>query len=350
MDPAGRFSTTYTQDRALVRTKAQAAVLVAAIAFMCIVPLLGSPRILAYLTLLTITCITVIGLQITMGYAGQINLGQSAFMGIGAYAAALLSGKAGMPFWLVIPIAGLASAVVGYLFGLSAVRIKGFYLALTTVAAQVIFPFIILSLPSSWLGGSNGMNIPAASIGGLRIIAESHFYWLSLAVCGVMLYGAFGIVRSRFGRAFMAVRDDELAAGMTGLPVAQTKAFAFLIGAFYAGVAGSLVAYQLRFVNYDQFTLFASVWVIAMVIVGGLGSIVGAIVGAALILGIQDGLTFIGPALVESFPALGRNAVFALMNVILGALVAVCLIFEPRGLMHRWKVLKQMYRSWPFPY
>lgn len=350
MDPAGRFSTTYTQDRALVRTAPQAVILIVAIAFLCVVPFLGSPRLLAFVTLLSITSITAVGLQITMGYAGQINLGQSAFMGIGAYATATLGGRAGLPFWLVIPASGVMAAAVGYLFGLSAVRIKGFYLALTTVAAQVLFPFVILTLPSAWLGGANGMDIPAATIGDLRIIAESHFYFLSLAVSGLMIYGSFGIVRSRFGRAFMAVRDDELAAGMTGLPVAQTKAFAFLIGAFYAGVAGSLVAYQLRFVNYDQFTLFASVWLIAMVIVGGLGSVVGAIVGATLILGIQDVLTFTGPALVGWFPALGQNFVFALMNVVLGSLVAVCLIFEPRGLMHRWRILKQMYRSWPFPY
>src|SRR5207253_5154563 len=122
--------------------------------------------------LLYITSVTAVGLQITMGYAGQINLGQSAFVGIGAYATGLLSARAGLPFWLVIPAAGLIAAGLGYFFGLSAVRIKGFYLALTTVAAQVLFPFTILALPSAWLGGANGMNIPAATIGHLRITAE----------------------------------------------------------------------------------------------------------------------------------------------------------------------------------
>lgn len=350
MDPAGRFSTSYHQDRAIVRTRPQALALTIVIVLLLLVPLAGSPRLMAYLTLLAITSITAVGLQITMGYAGQVNLGQSAFMGVGAYATGLLASRAGLPFWLVIPLAGFVAAAVGYVFGLSAVRIKGFYLALTTVAAQVLFPFLILSLPSRWLGGSSGLSIAPASIGAFRIVGEAHFYLLALAVSGLMLYGAFGIARSRFGRAFMAIRDDELAAGMTGLPVARTKAFAFLIGAFYAGVAGSLVAYQLRFINFDQFTLFASVWLIAMVIVGGLGSIIGAVIGAALILGIQDWLTFLGPALVERLPALGHNVVFALMNVVLGAMVALCLIYEPRGLMHRWKILKQMYRSWPFPY
>src|SRR6266568_3577339 len=121
------------QDRALVRTRPQAVVLIAAIAFLVIVPFLGSPRLMAYLTLLCITSVTAVGLQITMGYAGQINLGQSAFVGIGAYATGLLSARAGLPFWLVIPAAGLIAASLGYFFGLSAVRIKGFYLALTTV-------------------------------------------------------------------------------------------------------------------------------------------------------------------------------------------------------------------------
>ncbi len=249
MDPAGRFSTSYSTDRALVRTPAQTIVLVIFIVLLLVVPWLGSPRALAYLTLLAITSIAVVGLQITMGYGGQINLGQSAFMGVGAYATAWLAGRAELPFWLVIPAAGVVAAIFGYLFGLSAVRIKGFYLALTTVAAQVLFPFVILNVPSSWLGGSNGMSIRPATIGSLRITSESDLYLLCLVVSGLMIYGAFGIVRSRFGRAFMAVRDDELAAGMTGLPVAQTKAFAFLIGAFYAGVAGRLGAYQFREVS-----------------------------------------------------------------------------------------------------
>lgn len=350
MDPAGRFSTTYSKDRALVRTPAQAVALTAFIVLLLVVPLLGSPHLLAYLTRLAVTSIAVVGLQITMGYAGQINLGQSAFMGVGAYATALLAGRADLSFWLVIPAAGFIAATVGYLFGLSAVRIKGFYLALTTIAAQVLFPFVIINLPSSWLGGSSGLSIPPATIVGLRITSESAFYLLSLAVTGLMVYGAFGIVRSRFGRAFTAVQDDELAAGMTGVAVAQTKAFAFLIGAFYAGVAGSLLTYQLRFINYDQFTLFASVWLIAMIIVGGLGSILGAIIGAALILGIQDGLIVFGPVLVKWLPGLGFNIVFPFMNVLLGGMIMVCLIFEPRGLMHRWNALKQVYRRWPFPY
>jgi len=297
-----------------------------------------------------ISAIVVVGLQICTGYAGQVNLGQAAFMGVGAYAAAVLAEKTGLSFLLTIPLSGVAAAGFGFVFGLSAARIKGFYLALTTIAAQFVFHFAVLNLPGSWLGGSNGATVPPATLFGYRIASDTSLYYLCLICTVIMVCGAFGIVRSRFGRAFVAVRDDDVAAGIMGINVVATKATAFLVGAFYAGVGGALWAYMLRFVAVDQFTLFNSVFFIAMIIVGGMGSVVGALIGVFVIRAIQELITTLGPELAASLPFLGGDIVFASMNVFLGGTIALFLIIEPKGLMHRWNIVKAGYRLWPFPY
>jgi len=350
MDPAGVFAVRYAKDRALIRTRRQWIALAVFLAAFALLPVLVGPRLIAVANIMLISAVVVVGLQICTGYAGQVNLGQAAFMGVGAYTAALLAEKLGLSFLLVIPLSGLSAAAFGFVFGLSAARIKGFYLALTTIAAQFVFHFAILNLPSSWFGGSNGATVPAATLFGYRIASDTSLYYLCLVVTVVMVAGAFGIVRSRFGRAFVAVRDDDIAAGIMGINVVATKATAFLVGAFYAGVGGALWAYLLRFVAVDQFTLFNSVFFIAMIIVGGMGSVVGALVGVVVIRGIQELITTLGPELAAKLPFLGGDIVFATMNVFLGGIIALFLIVEPKGLMHRWNILKSGYRLWPFPY
>lgn len=350
MDAAGIFATNYRRDQALVRTRWQWLCLGLFILGLVCLPLLLGSRIIAIATVMLIYAIVVVGLQINTGYAGQINLGQAAFMGVGAYTAAILAAKAGAPFWLAIPLGGVSSAAFGFIFGLSAARIKGFYLALSTIAAQFIFHFAILNLPQSWLGGSNGVAVHRPEIFGAKFTDDSAMYYLSLIVAAVMICGAYGIIRSRHGRAFVAVRDDDVASGMMGINIARTKAVAFLLGAFYAGIGGALWAYYVRFIAVDQFTLIMSIWFIAMIIVGGMGSITGALVGVFVIKAVQELITNIGPALVQNYPFLSGDIVFAAMNVFLGSVIAAFLIFEPRGLMHRWNILKRSYRLWPFPY
>ena len=350
MDPAGVFATSFERDQALIRTRGQWVALLLFLVALVVLPHVLGPRLVAISTNMLIMAVVVIGLQINMGYAGQINLGQAAFMGVGAYATGALAIKFNLPFWLSIPLGGCAAAVFGFIFGLSAVRIKGFYLALTTIAAQTLFHFLILNLPQSWFGGSNGLTLEPAQIFGVSFVSETSIYYLRLAVTALMVFGAYGIVRSRHGRAFVAVCDDDVASGLMGINVVRTKAIAFLIGAFYAGTGGALWAYYVRFVAVDQFTLFHSIWFIAMVIVGGLGSITGALIGVFVIKAIQESFVTLGPSIVAQFPSLGGDVVFALMNVFLGGIIAAFLIFEPRGLMHRWTILKRSYRLWPFPY
>ena len=264
MDPAGIFATSFARDAALVRTRPQQIALALFLIFLLALPILFGPRLLAISTLILISSVIVLGLQVTTGYAGQINLGQAAFMGVGAYTTGFLATKLGFPFWLTIPLGGCSAAVFGFIFGLSAVRIKGFYLALTTIAAQALFHFFVLNLP--WFGGSNGLTLDPASLFGFAFATDISIYYLCLAVAALMTFGAYGMVRGRYGRAFVAVRDDDVAAGIMGIDVVAIKATAFLVGAFYAGVGGGLWAYFVRFVAVDQFTLFNSIWFIAMII------------------------------------------------------------------------------------
>ncbi|MFN4309603.1 MAG: branched-chain amino acid ABC transporter permease [Ferrovibrio sp.] len=350
MDPAGVFATSFARDQSLIRTRKQFLCLVLFLLLLAVLPMLVGPRLVAVATSALITVVVTVGLQICTGYGGQINLGQAAFMGSGAYATAVLASKFGFPFWAAIPLGGCAAAAFGFIFGLSAVRIKGFYLVLTTIAAQSLFHFLVLNLPQSWLGGSNGLSLEPAQLFGFAIDTDRSIYYLCLAFAVVMVAGAFGIARSRHGRDFVAVRDDDVASGMMGIDVVRTKAMAFLVGSFYAGIGGGLWAYYVRFVAVDQFTLFHSIWFVAMVIVGGIGSITGALIGVVVILSIRESFISLGPTFVQVVPWLGGDVVFATLNIFLGGVIAAFLIFEPRGLMHRWSIIKRSYRLWPFSY
>ncbi len=350
MDASGVFFTSYAADRSLVRTKWQLLSLLLLVVAILLMPLWVSDRWVSIGYAMFITAIAVVGLQVCTGYAGQINLGQSAFMGVGAFASAIAIGYWNWPVLLAIVWGGFAAAAFGGLFGLSAARIKGFYLALTTLAAQALFAFLILNLPQAWFGGAGGLHIDNVRIMGVSLENDIALFYLTFGVLVVMLLGAFGIVRSRHGRAFQAVRDDDVAAGMMGIDVLVAKMRAFLVGAFYAGIAGSLWVVALRHVSVEQFTLFNSIWLIAMMIVGGLGSIVGALVGTVLISLAREGVVTLGPELITLMPSIGQDFVFASMNVLLGGIVILFLLFEPKGLMHRINILKGAFRRWPFPY
>ncbi|RYX95434.1 MAG: branched-chain amino acid ABC transporter permease [Comamonadaceae bacterium] len=350
MDASGVFFTSYAADRSLVRTKWQLLCLLLLVAGILLMPSWVSARWVSIGYSMFITAIAVVGLQVCTGYAGQINLGQSAFMGVGSFASAIAIGYWHWPVLLAIVWGGFAAAAFGGLFGLSAARIKGFYLALTTLAAQALFAFLILNLPQSWFGGAGGLHIEDVKIMGISLENDVALFYLTFGVLVIMLFGAFGIVRSRHGRAFEAVRDDDVAAGMMGIDVLVAKMRAFLVGAFYAGIAGSLWVVALRHVSVEQFTLFNSIWLIAMMIVGGLGSIVGALVGTVLISLAREGVVTLGPELITLMPSIGQDFVFASMNVLLGGIVILFLLFEPKGLMHRINILKGEFRRWPFPY
>jgi branched-chain amino acid transport system permease protein len=350
--PAGVFADSYRKDQALIRTKWQWSFFIAFIFLLFTLPLFSSGKIVGIMNNMLITVIAVVGLQINVGYAGQVNLGQSAFMGFGAYTVAALSIHLGLPFFVTIPLAGFSTAIFGSIFGLAAVRIKGFYLALTTIAAQFIFTFAMLKLPKSWFGQSGGMIIQPASLFGFKFNTEIRMYFLITIVAVVMCYGAWGIVRSRTGRALIAIRNNDNAANIIGINAFYYKSLSFFIGAFYAGIAGALWCYYIQYIQANQFTLWLSIWYLGMLIVGGMSNILGAIIGTVAIRLSQEFITYLGPMITETglFASIGVEIIFASMNMLLGALIIFFIMFEPRGLVHRWNIMKEKYRIWPFPY
>src|SRR5210317_263842 len=300
--PCGIHYETYEGDMAYIHTRAQWVCFILFLVVLMFLPYILSVRFIAMVNMAAMICIAVVGLQITTGYAGLINLGQSAFMGMGAFVCGSLAVNFNLPFWITIPAGGLGGAILGAIFGIPALRIKGFYLAMTTIAAQVIFPLIIMHMPDNWFGGAIGLSIDPAQLGGITFDSDTSLYYLIMITAIIMIFFAFNLVRGRTGRAFVAIRDNDIAAEIMGVNLLFYKTLAFAIGAMYAGVAGGLWAYYLRFVGADQFTLYFSVWYMGMLIVGGLGSILGAIMGVIFIRALLELITYLAPVLVEYFP------------------------------------------------
>ncbi|PJI40923.1 branched-chain amino acid ABC transporter permease [Ferrovibrio sp.] len=348
MLPTGIQFSTYTGEAGILKTnRARIGVLLIVI-LLLVAPLMSGPYLLGIGTQMFITLIAVYGLHVTVGMAGQINIAQSAFVGVGAFAAAKLSSY-GLPFWVVLPLAAVITGLVSVLFALPAARVKGFYLALTTLAAQVLFPIVILGLPQDWLGGLVGLPVEPLKIAGYSMGSPKHFYYFTLALVLLATYAAYNLHRSRLGRALKAVRDNDVAAEVMGVPVLRYKITAFFTGSLFAGVAGACTAWFLQFVTIESFTLFASVWYLGMLIVGGLHSPVGAILGVLFITFLQEGLHEVATLVMRSQSHAVGGAVFATTNIVLGACILLALIFEPRGLAHRWSVLRTAYQLWPFP-
>ncbi len=347
MRPSGIWFDSYSREARVLETgRSRVWLGVLALALVA-VPAVAGPWLLGELTYLLITLIAVYGLYVTVGLAGQINIAQSAFVGVGAFTAAKLSGM-GVPFWQTIPLAALATGAVSVLFALPAARVRGFYLALTTLAAQVMFPIVILALPMSWFGGLVGMPVMPPEIAGVSLATPHGFYWLALALAALATWAAFNLPRSRMGRAMRAVHDNDTAAGVMGIPVVRIKILSFFAGALFAGVAGAMTAYFLQFVTVSSFTLFASVWYLGMLIVGGVHSPLGAVLGVCFVTLLQEGLHAASNVLLQS-GGLGGGTLFALSSILLALCILLALIFEPRGLAHLWTTCMTAFRLWPFP-
>ncbi|WP_334129432.1 branched-chain amino acid ABC transporter permease [Sneathiella sp.] len=348
MLPTGVYFESYSSEARLLKTVRSRVWLGALLVALCCVPLVSGPYFLGVMTYMFISLMAVYGLYITVGMAGQINIAQSAFVGVGALMTAKFS-EFGVPFWAAIPLAALVTGLVSIIFALPAARVKGFYLALTTLAAQIMFPTIIFALPANWLGGLVGMPVTSASIGSFTISSPVDFYFLTLAIVLALSVLAFNLRRTRFGRALIAVRDNDVVAEVMGMNVLKIKALAFFTGSLFAGVAGGCTAYFLQFVTVESFTLFASVWYLGMLIVGGIHSPIGAVLGVVFITFVQEGLHGVATFALQSGAGSGGGAIFALTSIVLGGLILLALIFEPRGLAHRWSVLQTTFQLWPFP-
>ncbi|WP_213774239.1 branched-chain amino acid ABC transporter permease [Bradyrhizobium sp. dw_78] len=272
---------------------------------------------LRLMNLSVISAIAVIGLNFAFGYAGLISLGHAAFVGMGAYGVAILTTRYGWSPWLAMPMAIAATAVLAAVIGFPLLRLKGHYLALATLGLNVSF-YIVASNWISLTGGTNGIaRIPELHIAGQALPGERQFLWLGLVVLAVAAMVASILHASRYGRAMIAVRDDETAARMTGVDTTVVKISAFVLSAIYAAIAGCLFACHTRFVAPEDFTYAHSITYLAMLIVGGESSIVGAIFGSVLLTFLPEWLRFLGSAYLVFF----------------GVLVLAILVFLPTGIV-----------------
>jgi branched-chain amino acid transport system permease protein len=347
--PSGTFNQNYGQDMAIFRTRAQWIMLIAFLVFLFVCPPFLSNTILTVLIIIGITVIAVLGLSILTGYCGQISIGHAGFMAVGAYTSGILTAKLGFSFWAALPCSAIGAGLVGLIFGLPSLKIKGFYLIMATIAAQFIIIWVILQFQNV-TGGANGLAVPRPEIGGFVIKSKGSYFYLVLIIACLATFLAKNIVRTRVGRAFIAIRDNDLAAEVMGINLWSYKLLAFFIGCAYAGVAGSLLVHYIAFASVDQFPFINSVLYLGMLIVGGMGSITGAIFGTVFLKLLDQLVTISGPVLAATFPAIAAQAAASLSLIMRGLIIIIFLIFEPRGLAHRWEMVKAYYRLWPFSY
>lgn len=341
---SGTFNENYAEDMAVLNSRLK---WVAAIAFFLslgVCPFFLSDRALTILTTMGIAVISAHGLNILTGYCGQISIGHSGFMAVGGYTSAILCAKLGWPFLAALPCAALAAGVAGLIFGLPSLKIKGFYLIMATIAAQFIIIWIIIQL-RSLTGGTDGLLVPKPTIGGIALNTKANYFYLVAVFACLATVTAHNIVRTRSGRAFIAIRDNDLAAEVMGISLWSYKLQAFFIGCVYAGVAGSLLVHYVSFASIEQFPFMDSVWYLGMLIVGGMGSTTGAILGVVALKLLDELVTVAGPILAA---AVAPQAAASLALISHGLIIIVFLIFEPRGLYHRWETLKTYFRLWPF--
>jgi len=348
--PSGIYSDGYRKDMRIVKTKTQWLMSVVALILLFAIPqipFLNTTYFLRLLIGIGITVIICLGLNILTGYCGQLNIGQSAFVMVGAFTSGLLNSYLGWPFWICVIPAGLASAVIGAIFGIPSVRLKGLYLALTTLGAQIILTWIALFyIPLT----AAGFSVGPIRIGTLVFSTPQKFYYIAMSFTVIMTFFAKNMMRSGPGRAFIAIRDNDIAAEAMGIDIFRYKLLAFIVCTFYAGVAGSLFVHYMMWAHLESFTLHDSIWYVVMIIVGGLGSIEGTIFGVIFITGLKELIFVIGPMAEGKLPFLPIGAGSGLLLVIIGGVAILFLIFEPRGLAHRWNLFKAYYRLWPFGY
>jgi branched-chain amino acid transport system permease protein len=280
-------------------------------------PWLASRYFVFLASLLLVNAVVALGLNLLSGYTNQLSFGHAGFLAIGAYTAALLTLHApALPVVLTLLAAGALTAVVGLAFGVPCLRLSGLYLAMATLAFGFVITEAILNL-DGLTRGADGLRVPVARLGGFPLGTDTARYYLVVGVAVVLVVAAANLVRTRTGRALLAIRESEIAAQASGVPVARYKTIAFGLSAFYTGVAGGLFAFVVGFLSPDAFDVFMSVDFVVMIIVGGLGSVPGSLLGAAVVTVLHDSL-----AAFQNYRPL-----------IFGVILIVCMLFMPGGII-----------------
>ncbi|MDX2078968.1 MAG: branched-chain amino acid ABC transporter permease [bacterium] len=365
--PSGVFNTTYAQDMMLDRTWSNRLSAWGFVLLLLVLPMLSTdgllgldiipPLWISVIAKIAIFAIAAQGLNIIMGYTGQISLGHAAFMAVGAYTAGVLVRELGFTFWTALPVTMLFTGVVGLIFGLPSLRVKGFYLAMATLAAQNIIIWIITYPLAPWTGGANAItleNHPIPFFGSTATKTGMYYIIIPFAVLSFLV--ARNLIRTRTGRAFISIRDNDLAAELLGINVFTYKLQAFFISSMYAGLAGALFAFNKQSVQTTDFSLALSIELVAMLVIGGAGFSLGPLFGASFILIVNQVIVpDIQPALTDFFsrlftfvPAVQISTAFP--PLMFGLILALFLVLLPRGIAYQWEILKISWKIRPYSY
>lgn len=343
----------YYEDIRLLDSKAQVFWLLALLAALATFPFLAGSYLIYTVNLVAINVIVALGLNLLVGYTGQISLGHAGFFAIGAYGTLALMGNLGLPVLLALPLAGLIAAGFGFLLGLPALRLEGPYLAIATLGFGLTTTQILGRI--EFLGGHMGLTAPPLELMGLTITSDAGRYALIMPLCLLLTWGLRNLTKTRVGRAFVAIRDSDIAAECIGVNLTYYKTLAFAVSAFYTGIAGGLMAFVLGFINPHTFNIMVSILFLAMVVVGGLGSILGSVMGAVLITLLQiklasiSDLAYVGPLLMEiSSRFFTESGLPNVQFVVFGLIMVAIVIFEPLGLYGIWIRTKIYWKTWPF--
>jgi len=320
----------YEEDLYHVRGALGWTALLGFLAVLALVPYLAPRYFLFTASLIAAHVVIAVGLNLLVGYTGQISLGHAGFVAIGAYTAGILAARVGLPWPAAFVGAGLVAAGFGFLVGVPALRLTGPYLTIATLG----FGIAVNQVLTNWemlSGGRAGLFLPKLAIAGARL-SDRSVYYLFTALTALLLWGTVNLVRSHIGRAFVAIRDSDIAAEVMGVNLTIYKTLAFAVSAFYAGIGGAMLAYLLGFLEPQMFTLFESIYYFSMIVVGGLGTIPGSVLGAAV-------LTILPQELAE---------LKQYLPLVYGATIVFVMAVEPLGLYGRWLKIKLWFKTWPF--
>lgn len=356
--PSGEFHSTYRADMTVFPSRMSRNFCILGIALVALAPLsIGDFQfvddyLISLMIQIGIFGIAALGLNILVGFTGQISLGHSAFFGFGAFASAYINNETGIPVFFAVPLAGLMTTAIGMIVGIPAARIRGLYLAIATLASQFILEDFFAR--AEWFsGGASGALAEPFSMFGFAFDTDRSFFYVVLVYMVVMYVAASNLLRTRDGRALVAVRDHHLSAEIMGINLAKYRILSFGISSFFAGVGGALFGHYLGFVSVEGFNILLSIQFLGMIIIGGLGSIMGTLLGTAFMVLLPEVMEALASTIRE-LDASGaiwlRQGLPYFKEMAIGLAIIIFLIFEPDGLANRWRVIKAYWKLYPFSY
>jgi branched-chain amino acid transport system permease protein len=351
--PSAVYHERYRQDHAWWQTAfVRGKMVLLFLLLLVVIPATASVYLLSVANVIGYTILSAMGVQLLIGYCGQITLGHAAFIAVGAYVSAIAMLQYGTGYPLSLLLAAVAAGFWSVLFGLPSARVKGFYLIMTTMAAQFITVDFLITQYVSQIGGrGHYFSLPPGTItiGPWVIESDVQVYYLMVLLVTLCILGMANLLRTRIGRAWIAIRDNDVAAEAMGVNIVWYKLLAFFVAGALGGVAGAFWISSLFFVSPEHFQFGWSLWIVGVILIGGVGSLHGTVFGAMFITLLLEGLKFVVIPLSEVFPALSEKFL-NVKEAAFGLAIVLFLLYEPKGLAYRWEQMKNYFNLWPFSY